>query len=225
VNIPFLTRRADGDAEQRTIPDDLYTPPAPVRTPAPKYFIGVDLAQQQDFTAVLVLEQHGAVREGATYHARWAERWRGVSYPEQVERLRTLKATPPLTQATLIVDATGVGRAVLDMLQAARLYPHAVTIHGGETVTRVHQAEQRVPKRDLVATVAVALQQGRLKVAAELPHAAVLTAELQTFKMTIDPKTAHDSYAAWREADHDDLVLGLAVALWWAESQVAPMAW
>jgi len=30
--------------------------------------------------------------------------------------------------------------------------------------------------------------------------------------------TGHDSYEAWREGDHDDIVLSLAVACWSAEN-------
>ena len=35
-------------------------------------------------------------------------------------------------------------------------------------------------------------------------------------------KTAHDSYEAWREGDHDDLVLSVGMAVWaatWYYSQ------
>ena len=35
--------------------------------------------------------------------------------------------------------------------------------------------------------------------------------------MKIDPITAHDSYGAWREGQHDDLVLAVALAVWFAE--------
>ena len=33
----------------------------------------------------------------------------------------------------------------------------------------------------------------------------------------IDPLTAHDSYGAWREKEHDDLVLAVALACWYGE--------
>jgi hypothetical protein len=44
-----------------------------------------------------------------------------------------------------------------------------------------------------------------------------LVQELLTFRVRIDSATGRDSYAAWRESAHDDLVLALAVAVWWAE--------
>jgi hypothetical protein len=50
-----------------------------------------------------------------------------------------------------------------------------------------------------------------------MPLIGPLLKELQSFRVTIDPTTAHDSYSAWREQDHDDLVFALALACWWGE--------
>jgi hypothetical protein len=61
------------------------------------------------------------------------------------------------------------------------------------------------------------LQNGRLKVARELPLAETLKTELLNFRVKIDPKTAHDSYEHWREGDHDDLVLATAMACWYRQ--------
>jgi hypothetical protein len=183
-----------------------------------RFTIGVDLAQASDYTAVCVLEQT-APRLASSYAVPWLERWQHISYVEQVARLQRLLAAPELVGAPLIVDQTGVGVAVLDQLRAADLRPIGISIHGGDVVTGGGDA-WRVPKRDLVSVVAVLLQAGRLQIAEALPLAAVLAAELQNFRVTFDPRTAHDSYAAWREADHDDLVLATALACWWQESGV-----
>ncbi len=60
------------------------------------------------------------------------------------------------------------------------------------------------------------LQSGRLKIAPELPNAAILVQELQSFEVRITP-SGHATYAAdWRQGTHDDLVLSLACALWFA---------
>jgi hypothetical protein len=37
--------------------------------------------------------------------------------------------------------------------------------------------------------------------------------------MKVSLDTGHDSYGAWREGTHDDLVLALACALWCGERQ------
>lgn len=47
----------------------------------------------------------------------------------------------------------------------------------------------------------------------------MLVKELLNFKVTIST-SGHDSYEAWREGDHDDLVLATAMALWLAERKV-----
>jgi hypothetical protein len=63
-----------------------------------------------------------------------------------------------------------------------------------------------------------------LKVAGGLKLAPVLVEELLNFKVKINVKTAHDSYEAWREGIHDDLVLAVALACWYAEKRrIRPM--
>jgi hypothetical protein len=99
----------------------------------------------------------------------------------------------------------------------AEMYPIQIT--GGDTVTRDGNLT-RVPKRDLVSAAQVALQTGRLKIAASLPDAATLTRELESFQVKINLDTAHDSYGAWREGSHDDLVLAVALALWIANNEI-----
>ena len=65
------------------------------------------------------------------------------------------------------------------------------------------------------------LQTGRLKVAGKLKLGPVLSQEMLNFRVLIDPMTAHDSYSAWREENHDDLVsiggAGCLVGREWAE--------
>jgi len=42
--------------------------------------------------------------------------------------------------------------------------------------------------------------------------------ELQNFKLKIT-KSANDTYEAWRESVHDDLVLSVGMAVWYLEMQ------
>lgn len=137
-------------------------------------------------------------------------------YPAVVDRVQELLATPALrNQTQLVVDATGVGRPVVDLFEHRGLDPVAITITGGDTVT--YERGWRVPKRDLVGAVAVLLQSDRLRFAAQLPEVPTLVRELLAFRVKIDPLTAHDSYGAaeWRTGINDDLVLALAVAVWY----------
>ena len=83
----------------------------------------------------------------------------------------------------------------------------------------------RVLKRYLVSTMQVLLQAGLLKVAEELSDATVLVQELLNFQVKIDPLTAHDSYGAWREGQHDDRVMATAVACWYGQRQPGYGVW
>jgi hypothetical protein len=76
----------------------------------------------------------------------------------------------------------------------------------------------RVPKRDLVGVLQVLLQTERLKVSRKLALGPILQQEMLNFRVKIDSITAHDSYAAWREGQHDDLVLSVSLAAWWGEN-------
>jgi hypothetical protein len=183
-----------------------------------KFVIGLDLGQSQDYTAICVIEALSKCEKGATYHVRRLERIRGESYPGIAEKVTAIMRSPALSgKSALVVDGTGCGRPVFDMFEKASLKPIGVYIHGGDSVT--HDGNiWRVPKRDLVGVLQVMLQTERLKVSSKLKLAPILQSEMLNFKVKIDPATAHDSYSAWREADHDDLVLSVALACWYAET-------
>jgi hypothetical protein len=91
-----------------------------------------------------------------------------------------------------------------------------VMITGGLTENKNGRV-WHVPKRNLVGVTQTALQTGRVKVPSGLPVTATLTEELRNFQMKVSLGTGHDSYGAWREGTHDDLVLALACALWVGE--------
>lgn len=181
-----------------------------------RFFVGLDLGQAQDYTALAVLERI----ENGEYHVRHLERFKlGTPYPAVVERVRRLMLTRPLlNRSVLVVDRTGVGAPVVDMFRRENLRPIAITITGGNSVSS-GEGGYHVPKRDLVSTLQVLFQTGRLKVAAELPEARLFVDELLNFHVKIDARTAHDSYGAWREGTHDDLVLAVALAAWYGERQ------
>jgi hypothetical protein len=206
-------------------------------------FVGLDLGQAQDPTALAVVEKiYPLVPEPASYrpsdlfrdgqptqpvratlpplfHVRHLERPKlGTPYPKIVELVKRRLQHPDLRGATLVVDATGVGRAVIDMFRDAGLHPKPVTITSGDAVSYV-DGYWRTPKRDLVGVLQVLLQSERLKVAEELPDAQLLTRELLNFKVKIT-EAAHDTYGAWREGEHDDLVLSVSLAIWFAEHGV-----
>ena len=200
--------------------------------------VGLDLGQAADYTALSVVEVNPTVytnrvqyrnpvnycldyydqkieRPPLSFNVRHLERFAiGTSYPDVVKRVKEIFAKLP-AGTTLVVDGTGVGRPVVDMLAQQGLRPVCITITGGDTVTQ-DGAWFRVPKRDVVGVLAVAFQNKKLKIARTLSYAETLVSELLNFKVKINLKTAHDSYEAWREGVHDDLVLSVGLAAWTA---------
>jgi hypothetical protein len=78
-----------------------------------------------------------------------------------------------------------------------------------------------VPKKDLVGVLQVLLQARRIAVASTLPAAATLVEELLAFQVRVTA-AAHETFGAWREGRHDDLVLAVAVAAWAGEHMAPP---
>jgi hypothetical protein len=179
--------------------------------------MGVDLGQTSDFTAITILEE----REENSYDVRYLERLRNTPYPDIVRRLDHLVRRLP-ERPDMAVDATGVGRPVIDMIKDANLpasvYP--ITLTGGDSVNR-DGMERHVPKRDVASTIAVLLQTGRLRIAKRLRESETLARELLNFRVKIS-LSGHDSYEAWREQEHDDLVLAVGLAAWHFEKGRCP---
>ncbi len=187
------------------------------------FTVGVDLGQARDFTAFAVVDETPEKIPKKVYEVRHLERHRNKSYPDLVDRLKTIVSRLPGQIAPLIaVDATGVGRPVVDMIEEANLRGdiYAVTITGGDATT-LEKRDCRVPKRDLVSTVAVLLQTDRLRIARDLKEAPILERELRAFRAKISV-SGNDSYEAWRERDHDDLVLAVSLAVWLREKGEDP---
>ena len=186
------------------------------------FYVGLDLGQSADFTALAIVQDLAEVAEDGRLarrlHLRHLERYpQHTSYTAIADGVATLMRDPLLYRHRkpphLVVDNTGVGRAVTDLLKSKGLRFTPVTITGGDKAHRV-DGTWRVPKRDLVGALEVPFHTGALKVAESLELWPTLKGELQTFKRKINLKTAHDSYEHWRESDHDDLVLATALACW-----------
>lgn len=221
------------------------TDPTPTsETPPNDVIIGLDLAQTTDYTALSVTEVMARDRAaGNRYAVRALDRFHPHRYQDVVARIERM--LPKLRsgvhvlnrdgrsydyvrpKVTLVLDATGVGAAVADLFAAAGLDVDLqfVTIHGGDTVTRDPARGWRVPKRDLAGVVAVALQNGLVEIAERIPHADLLKGELRNFRAKISA-SGHETFAAgsddWREGNHDDLVLAVALSLWWGERGAGP---
>jgi hypothetical protein len=200
--------------------------------PADETFImGVDLGQSQDPTAIVVLRHTRTPLETWTVNNKartinqdieerfdcvHAERVKlGTSYPDVVQHVREILNRPPLRdRCHLVIDESGVGRAVGDMFSDAGLRAVRVSITAGTEVTRQDQRRWIVAKSILISGVDAKLHSGELRFAAALGEAHALHEELKDFRRHLTA-AGRATYQA-RTGKHDDLVLAVAIALWWA---------
>ncbi len=190
--------------------------------------IGIDLGQTQDYTAISVLEKYQTYKAWPNendkdgkpfYHCRFLERVAlGTSYPAIVRR--TEQAYINLYEQfekrpVLVIDNTGVGRPIFDMFKEIDLHPVGIGIHGGSAVSRLDGRRWSVPKRDIIAYLQALNQSERLIVSPKLALRETFIYELLNIRVKINISTGHDSYEAWREGDHDDIVLAVGCGAWW----------
>jgi hypothetical protein len=127
-----------------------------------------------------------------------------------------------LTAPVVVVDETGVGKAVVEMILEALRRAGVegglcgVTITAGSAVSLAAPARWRVAKKELASVLVRLFQSRRLEIA-EVPERATLVREAQEFTVRITP-AGNETFESWREGEHDDLVLALALACWAAEA-------
>jgi hypothetical protein len=199
----------------------------------PDHLIGLDLGQSTDPSALAVLKRRFTLDEcGAPVRGHrdnrlyefvcvHLERYPlGTSYPSVIDAVHRLVRDPRLQpEPRLAIDATGVGRAVVDLFlnehMPAQVVP--ITITAGDTVRRGRWNRSAafgywVPKSELVSAVQAGLQTRRLKVVPSLALAGTLRMELADFRIAIS-ESARETFSA-RDGTHDDLVLSVAMPLW-----------
>jgi len=200
------------------------------------YILGVDLGQARDYTAVAFVEMiEDEIGHPIDNDYEIERRFLvpqitrfplGVSYVEVVDEIaKAVKHLPGANRVTLVVDATGCGRPVVDLMRTHDLVRkhdvalRPVTIVGGSAIT-CDGSGWHVPKRVLVSNMAILLATAKVKFRSGMAEAEAVKKELAAFKVKISA-AGNDSYESWRESDHDDMVLATAIALWFGKEKLA----
>jgi hypothetical protein len=188
------------------------------------FYVGLDLGKRLDYSAVAVVERAEEARfdylhwmqqsQPKCLVVRFLERIRlGTPYTEVVERV--VKIIEKLGgRRQLVVDATGVGMPVVDMLRAAEpdceLTPVLIT-SGAEQ--HFANGVWHVPKVDLLAGVQAALETGELRIARRMRETQTLVQEMMDVRVKLrgsgGMRLGADGFG-----QHDDLVLAVALACW-----------
>jgi hypothetical protein len=183
-----------------------------------RFVMGCDLGTSMDFTAVCVSQVERNDEQRPILTVRHLERYINKPYPRVVSSVYGLMLTPPLRGAVeLVIDATGVGKAVGHMFDERGVKHKKVWIHGGQHESYDKQERQySVPKVELISHLSVLFHDERFRIEKDIELAEVLATELQGMQRRQNENTGHQTFIH-REGEHDDLVLAAALTAWYAK--------
>ena len=204
------------------------------------FFVGLDLGQRRDHTAIAVLEQKTFVtnlRDPVNFATLAFCRLRlrhvekiplRTSYTDAIERVLEIVAAinekPFFSQSdrfttavTLAIDATGVGQAIFDVIRkeqrrarGSRAQLIGINITAGAK-TGYSGGLHNIPKRDLITAFQLALENKDFQIAANLPNQRELIQELTRFERRLST-AGNETFEAAH--GHDDLVIALFLAVY-----------
>jgi hypothetical protein len=193
------------------------------------YIVAVSIGSMMEPTAIAILEQEARTRDGYDVfnHAlrlRHLERVPlDMRYPDMVDRVDSLvgqlEDQEQSKETDLIVDVTGTGRSVGNLMVQSGLKPIRITITGGVGEDEYEHRNWKLAKTELVGGLQVTFQSDRLEMASGLELVPTFVKELQGFKMRPPIINANDP-ESWREGQFDDLVFAVGLANWRAGKQI-----
>jgi len=173
--------------------------------------LGWDVAQTTDSSIIAVVESDG--RPAMYWVRRIAKLPKGMPYDQQVIMAREL--VTQYKNPTLLIDRTGVGLPICDMIVAGGLNPLQVSLTVGDVTSRPEPGKINLPKRDLVAAITKTIQERRLKVVPGCENAALFRSELKNFQLKVSA-SGHNTYNA-AQGSHDDTITAIGLCLWHGE--------
>lgn len=191
-----------------------------------RYWLGVDLAQAQDNTALVCVHDEclplwgGGSRQVLGPRKRtivFADKFKGVSYPDVVSHvIRTMLKEPLRGRARLVIDASGLGRVVSDLLFEQRVEHHAIQMTVGQNWVKKDRYVN-VGKTLLLETLSLLFATGDLTFAHDLPLRGDILAELETFQLEMTAAGNQVITQGKSGAHHGDLAIALAAACFASE--------
>jgi hypothetical protein len=214
-----------------------------------EYTISVDIAKKSDYTAIQIYRKKAIIVPGKKllgqrdmkinkFDLVKMEKIQGANYNAIAQRILLLATVPNLLgKCDIIVDGTGVGEAVVDIMRELKLRPISIVFTGGNEYREVYDSplnvfgnkntrtggmqvlkQINVPKKDLVDAAVLVLQQGLLRFSPGVMYKEDFLLQLSKFKGKINEK-GNTRYEADKESTHDDLVASFLMFAWWQHYQ------
>jgi len=148
----------------------------------------------------------------------YADRLQDTRYVEIARHAAALTQRSPVAgRCTLTVDATGVGRAFVDVLLEFGIEHMPVQMVGGMTITRAGRFTN-VAKNLLITSLAGAFETQQLTIAADLPLRGDLMAELESFQVKFSA-AGNQIFEGGGAGHHADMAIATALA-WFRSEQL-----
>jgi hypothetical protein len=191
--------------------------------------LGLDLGQITDYAALSLVSRSiaGTYADGSPVRSPLGRLIRrhdvlaikryekGTSYIQICRDVR--EKTVRWRGIRLVLDATGVGRPIVDIFRELLIPVHAITITGGKNWSNPAPYEYNVSKFELVAAARIALEMRTFGIAADAADEvtlAIFMKELLGFKVH-NSKKDNELYDA-REGENDDMVLCATLPIWYS---------
>jgi len=195
-------------------------------------FINCDIGRLQDFTVISIVWVKyydrklvtGGVAETnydprdviPVFEVPFLERFQGP-YRQTLQRLEEIYSFPELylEEREIVLDASGVGDAVLEMGREMNLDITPIVITGGDA-SRMGDDKYYVPRKELVDALVVAYQSRRIRIAPDLDPKLTdqLFTEMNNLQIKRNPETGKESYEAIMDSKHDDMAISLSMGIW-----------
>jgi hypothetical protein len=208
----------------------------------------LDPGKRRDPAAVMIGKQRRTILDGTPELGKpdrivhfidvvFAEQFIDKPYPELVEYVQKLVGMRDVVNnADLVVDATGVGEAVVDLMHGAGLSPIPILVTGGTQVHRIYAdagkvfaqppgstrlaplralKEIHVPRTDIIAAGGLVLEQGRVKIARSLKWAREIQKQLENLTDKPKPEGPESPSPVEAEEVHDDFAFAFCLLAWW----------
>jgi hypothetical protein len=190
----------------------------------PHWFLGLDLAQSHDASALATLELSWCFtgQDRVTYEntfeptlhlcglCRFPQGTDYTKYPA-ITAAHIARLRPGATPVHLVIDAGGPGAPVVDDIRRANISANITPMYitGGDAPGHTPNGYRTVPRRELISNMVLLIEHNVLRWAESLPFRAALEHEL----LHLNARTTHPDQAA----AHDDLVMAIAIAAWHAK--------
>lgn len=213
-----------------------------------EYVVTVDIARKNDFFNIQAGRIVPEITPGSSVLGTpdriihyldvvYIDKFQRVTYDEGADRVEKVVNHRELKgNCDLVVDGTGIGDAVVEILRKRGLNPVPIIFTSGTSVREVFGAatktfrltpgdhrlqtmsileEIHVPKDDLVAAGKMLIERGRLRVAPGLRWRGDFRAQLEAFRGKVNERTGRVKYEAETEEAHDDEVVCYLMMAWW----------